>query len=67
MTIKEPIEEITKEDPDLTSITPDEADLEDSSFKTALDNEINDPFEYFIDFEDPIGEPLKDEDLYGNQ
>jgi hypothetical protein len=24
------------------------------------------PFEYFVDFDDPIGEPLTDEDLYNN-
>ena len=23
------------------------------------------PFEYFVDFDEPIGEPLSDEDLYG--
>ena len=28
--------------------------------------EVTEPFEYFIDFDDPIGEPLSDEDLYGN-
>ncbi len=29
-------------------------------------NEIE-PFEYFVDFDEPIGEPLSDEDLYGNK
>lgn len=29
-------------------------------------NEISDPFEYFVDFDDPIGEPLTDKDLYNN-
>ena len=29
---------------------------------TILDSE---PFEYFVDFDEPIGEPLSDEDLYG--
>ena len=24
------------------------------------------PFEYFVDFDEPSGEPLSDEDLYGN-
>lgn len=28
--------------------------------------EVTEPFEYFIDFDDPIGEPLTDEDLYSN-
>lgn len=25
------------------------------------------PFEYFVDFEEPTGEPVSDEDLYGNK
>lgn len=25
------------------------------------------PFEYFVDFDEPIGDPLSDEDLYGNK
>ncbi len=25
------------------------------------------PFEYFVDFEEPTGEPISDEDLYGNK
>ena len=29
-------------------------------------DEVSEPFEYFVDFEDPIGEPLTDEDLYNN-
>lgn len=24
------------------------------------------PFEYFVDFDDPIGDPMSDKDLYGN-
>ena len=24
------------------------------------------PFEYFVDFDEPVGDPLSDEDLYGN-
>jgi len=30
------------------------------------DNEVFEPFEYFVDFDEPTGEPLSDEDLYGN-
>lgn len=30
------------------------------------DNETFEPFEYFVDFDEPIGEPLSDEDLYNN-
>jgi hypothetical protein len=25
------------------------------------------PFEYFVDFDEPIGDPISDEDLYGNK
>lgn len=25
---------------------------------------VNEPFEYFVDFDEPIGEPLTDDDLY---
>ena len=32
----------------------------------STENEINDPFEYFVDFDDPIGEPITDKDLYNN-
>ena len=28
--------------------------------------EISEPFEYFVDFDEPIGEPLTDKDLYDN-
>lgn len=28
------------------------------------DTPENEPFEYFVDFDDPIGEPLTDDDLY---
>jgi hypothetical protein len=28
--------------------------------------EVSDPFEYFVDFDDPVGEPLTDEDLYNS-
>jgi hypothetical protein len=32
----------------------------------ASDYQVSEPFEYFVDFDDPIGEPLSDEDLYNN-
>ena len=28
--------------------------------------EVSDPFEYFVDFDDPVGEPLTDDDLYSS-
>lgn len=36
--------------------------VEKQSSATEVDIE---PFEYFVDFDDPVGEPLSDEDLYG--
>jgi hypothetical protein len=30
------------------------------------DNEVSDPFEYFVDFDDPVGDPISDDDLYNN-
>lgn len=30
------------------------------------DTNVAEPFEYFVDFDEPIGEPLTDEDLYNN-
>ena len=30
----------------------------------AEDNATSEPFEYFVDFDEPIGEPLTDDDLY---
>ena len=43
-------------------------DTEESTEPSATMPEIEviEPFEYFIDFDDPVGEPLSDEDLYGN-
>ena len=49
----------------------DEFETVDSidSFTIEADNvannyEVSDPFEYFVDFDEPIGKPLSDEDLY---
>jgi len=39
--------------------------LEPLSVKEAEQAEIE-PFEYFVDFDEPIGDPISDEDLYGN-
>ena len=30
------------------------------------DYEVSEPFEYFVDFDEPIGEPISDKDLYNN-
>lgn len=38
----------------------------DIDFFSELDTDEpeNEPFEYFVDFDDPVGEPLTDDDLY---
>ena len=47
--------------------TVDDSKYEDN-ISIDRDSSVNtsEPFEYFIDFDDPIGEPLTDEDLYIN-
>ena len=32
----------------------------------AVNMDIEEPFEYFVDFDEPVGEPLTDDDLYNN-
>jgi hypothetical protein len=38
--------------------------FEPISLPKEIEQEITDPFEYFVDFDDPVGEPLTDDDLY---
>ena len=41
--------------------------VEDFIIENEEDNyEAGEPFEYFVDFDEPVGEPISDEDLYGN-
>lgn len=51
--------------------TPEVLQVNDSVDEVIIDEqntdyEVNDPFEYFVDFDDPIGEPITDKDLYNN-
>lgn len=44
-------------------------DVPVTSFNSTYNDEIytdttSEPFEYFVDFDDPVGEPLTDDDLY---
>lgn len=57
--IEEPAEEPTQQ-------YIDEPVLEvDEPYSTPLDTSIvSEPFEYYVDFDDPIGDPISDEDLY---
>ena len=32
---------------------------------TIDDSAVSEPFEYFVDFDEPVGAPISDEDLYG--
>jgi hypothetical protein len=72
-TIVEPIEKPIQEPvPELSIETT--SNIEDNFDKQDMDlslvNEptvdIEDNFEYFVDFDDPVGEPLTDDDLYNN-
>lgn len=40
-------------------------DFEEPVFNTDMKGVTIEPFEYFVDFDEPSGEPLSDEDLYG--
>lgn len=48
-------------------LTPDaQCDSVEVSTTSEAIPEVSMPFEYFTDFDDPIGDPLTDEDLYNN-
>jgi hypothetical protein len=42
----------------------DELDIEEAH--VLKHSEIDEPFEYFVDFDEPTGEPVTDQDLYEN-
>lgn len=53
--------EIQKE-PEPEAVKVNEPDI---NFLSELDDEtVSEPFEYFVDFDEPTGEPLTDDDLY---
>lgn len=57
---------------------PIQADLKELEIKTEISSSLEpqytkalgqkdyEPFEYFVDFDDPTGDPISDEELYGN-
>lgn len=58
------IEPVKEED--TKSAVSDKTDLVDFHLNsTQVLEALNEPFEYFIDFDEPVGEPISDEDLYG--
>ena len=66
--ITTPIEEPRIQVIDTIPIDDPEALDSTNDFMSETDNsyEVSDPFEYFVDFDEPTGEPLTDEDLYDN-
>ena len=59
--VKEP--EAIEIEPQVEPDTMFEPEDEYAQAKT-IDLDISEPFEYFVDFDEPTGEPLTDEDLY---
>lgn len=49
------------------SLTDEITFLETNSTDTLMGSvEVQEPFEYFVDFDDPVGEPITDKDLYND-
>ena len=65
--VEEPIkiiEKVSNPEEDLTPELPDKF-LDNDNTKTD-EYTIIEPFEYFIDFDEPIGDPISDKDPYNN-
>ena len=75
----EPIATVSTEEPqpldNTVELLPEDDDVVDTVEVESEDaliaepvhiDETSEPFEYFVDFEEPIGEPLTDKDLYNN-
>ena len=61
--VEQSIEPIVVE-PIITANEPEEHSYNVDIISAPADNEFSEPFEYFVDFDEPIGEPLTDKDLY---
>ena len=64
--IEDPVIDAMKDEPEIANagyVMDDNDSIEDAIADNNCDTE---PFEYFVDFDDPIGEPLTDKDLYNN-
>lgn len=55
--IEEPVSQETKAQDDKRILSVD--------YDTEFDDAVSEPFEYLVDFDEPIGDPISDEDLYG--
>lgn len=62
----EPTVEITEEPVIESNSEETYADLSGIQDIQQEEPDISEPFEYFVDFEDPVGDPLTDKDLYNN-
>ena len=64
ITVIEP-EPVSAEEPISIPEEPTDEEVSDIKAIEELDNEtISEPFEYFVDFDEPTGDPLTDDDLY---
>ena len=65
---KELITAKAKEEPITNDSTLDEIDdfLDEPAKTETTDDGSFKPFEYFVDFDEPTGEPLTDDDIYNN-
>lgn len=62
--IEKPVEKVTAPVEPVADYFFDDNLFDEPKKKAAAEDE--EPFEYFVDFDDPIGEPLTDDDLYNN-
>lgn len=62
LTVDMPIQTPTK-----ANICPVDVDNTTRSLHTVETKHVeSEPFEYFVDFDEPLGDPISDEDLYGS-
>ena len=58
------VEEPVVEEPAVVIDEHEEISYEEPEIITSTETEFSEPFEYFVDFDEPVGEPLTDKDLY---
>ena len=51
-------------DEEVSEIEPSESLYEEENIESLPENDDFEPFEYFVDFDDPVGEKITDADLY---
>jgi hypothetical protein len=64
---KEPIPTAPVEEASAKEVFDEADDFFDEQINgESTTDEVFEPFEYFVDFDEPIGEPLTDDDIYNN-